>query len=1178
MYIAAHLHWTGGFPLPLSEGDDPTHLQWQPAPQLRNPDPAHFRLEREHLHRASRAYSKLIHRFPHALPKTLDNYDEWVARVPQLLDLCKLPIHEGKPLPKSLFEMEDAYPRRIVARAKDLADNNPELASLIDAFSWTCFLKPGEMPEILTWLESYSTQIRRICQHFPPSEGENDGPSLEGTNLYSKTWGDEAESITFILLLWRLSYRDGQQAIEPLLTHLSEPLIYGWPINGFQEHLSQWRTILIAAQRSRQRLDPPIKSFPTIGEETITFARWLSEQPKSSRRRTLNLMALIRPAEGLLPRYKGWWARTNLGLQKAKGLIAIPITIRNRESGWHYRQATEEMIEEIAELKKSEPSTHFFRQLFRHLRALSLPEHQELVDALLVALPYLPQYQDERYYCLLYVDWYAYFSQREVKKLPSVIRAMGQTLAHFQDPTPFLKLWIDDSSLTWDLIYGLEENKRPLALKAFYHTWQEMGALSEDDGYRLIQISRFCDEAAEICAVFRSLAVDDLREKYLNTQTIEAALAITPANEQLAELVRIIHRVVERIEDASDSLMLVNRTFEQAGWHQWVYHLLMDGSMAGVVRAGDFIKAIESLEGAIPEFPVYFDFDDSRSDDGETEDVRVDHKADSWWATYPTSLQPTLKLLDQISFDAKKIAQRVLAKDLPSPKKLQQEMVVIQMRLEQLSLGHLAAEAQVEPTQSKHVLRLTKRLDNLQQRLENPKPLSPVRIERLQVKLARATRHALLERWIADLRDELYRHVTRILDIIEIPAWLLQPRQLSLLAPILQMEERPMRQLAIELLQRRCEPPPWSLVDHPANQAYLERITKRGINIEPWIQPPGEQTLTAQNGRQVVLSFADDPLDIVQMGEPFSTCLSPGDFNFFSVFANAADINKHVIYLYDAEEYHKALTDSGTDSKRTNAGLQSNRHILARCLIALTDHGHILTFHPYCHDDTLGFEQLIVDLVADLASRMKTNVHDHGQVPTLVASDWYDDGPVDLLGRFDFLNPGSPFRRMLKTIAPDQLVPHLEAAIAPNRLHSLILVRVLHLEEVAKRPELVLPLLPLLQSNSGITDEDHFQAIWLAFEAGKQDSLHDHVREYVRNQALPTFIRYYRRHGRINLKLGKLLVLVEPPLALRALRQTRPKGVKKDEDEREPIRRKLLAQAYEALNRPERAKRMRESG
>ena len=55
----------------------------------------------------------------------------------------------------------------------------------------------------------------------------------------------------------------------------------------------------------------------------------------------------------------------------------------------------------------------------------------------------------------------------------------------------------------------------------------------------------------------------------------------------------------------------------------------------------------------------------------------------------------------------------------------------------------------------------------------------------------------------------------------------------------------------------------------------------------------------------------------------------------------------------------------------------------------------------------------------------------------------------------------------------------------------------------------------------------------------------------------------------------ELLIDLDPQGALRVLRQTRPKGVQQDEDERDPRRVDYLAKAHQALGRNVRAERLR---
>ena len=143
--------------------------------------------------------------------------------------------------------------------------------------------------------------------------------------------------------------------------------------------------------------------------------------------------------------------------------------------------------------------------------------------------------------------------------------------------------------------------------------------------------------------------------------------------------------------------------------------------------------------------------------------------------------------------------------------------------------------------------------------------------------------------------------LSRLLSTDEAPPWMFEPRQLLLLGSIFRLPAE-FRSLGLSLLRSRASSGPWNLVDHPANRGYLARFARLrscGVNVEPWLHPQ-TRTCVGDNGRTVKLVFERDPLEIFQMGSHFKTCVSVEGFNFFSVLAVAADINKHVVYARDA--------------------------------------------------------------------------------------------------------------------------------------------------------------------------------------------------------------------------------------------------------------------------------------
>ncbi|MCA9319556.1 MAG: hypothetical protein KDB53_02415, partial [Planctomycetes bacterium] len=233
------------------------------------------------------------------------------------------------------------------------------------------------------------------------------------------------------------------------------------------------------------------------------------------------------------------------------------------------------------------------------------------------------------------------------------------------------------------------------------------------------------------------------------------------------------------------------------------------------------------------------------------------------------------------------------------------------------------------------------------------------------------------------------------------------------------------------LTMRRESDPPWDLRDDPANRRFLDRMTDRGADMSVLLDGIVRR-IQARDGAMVELRLESDPIEILQIGARFKTCLSPLDSNFFSTIAIAADVNKSVIIARDAEG-----------------------RIVGRCVIALTDAGGLLTFHAYCDQDTLDFERLAGEFAAELALRMNVALVPQGTVSCLVAPEWYDDGPVDLTKIRAQLEQIRPF---LPALTPEALFEEVRVLLTDGRahgVHSTHLVALLDFEELDHRPDLV---------------------------------------------------------------------------------------------------------------------------
>jgi hypothetical protein len=187
MYLNSDLAWLPGFPLHATLGA----VEWMSVPRGGNRTPEPIRLERDHLHRASYVRTKLVHKFPNALPLIVDDYDRWIEGVPEVLDLLKEAIHHGRELPPALLTTGHGFSRSSVREAGLLTKTQPALRSLVNALSWTLYLTPRELPKALSWLQENAPVITVLLSTRPGPDG-----------------------VVSALILWELVRRDGPGRVQ----------------------------------------------------------------------------------------------------------------------------------------------------------------------------------------------------------------------------------------------------------------------------------------------------------------------------------------------------------------------------------------------------------------------------------------------------------------------------------------------------------------------------------------------------------------------------------------------------------------------------------------------------------------------------------------------------------------------------------------------------------------------------------------------------------------------------------------------------------------------------------------------------------------------------------------------------------------------------------------------------
>ncbi|MBC8181751.1 hypothetical protein H8E88_11580 [candidate division KSB1 bacterium] len=638
---------------------------------------------------------------------------------------------------------------------------------------------------------------------------------------------------------------------------------------------------------------------------------------------------------------------------------------------------------------------------------------------------------------------------------------------------------------------------------------------NDNNNELIVMLVKVIKEVSNAKRCFIELVNTGLHNNYYSHEVLKCAYILDEKNGWFPELVKILDKAEEKDSAICNKIMLFDKQLKKAGWHELSRHLVLNGRMSQLQTISPYLNFFQAIKVQI-DAPAY----------------SSSQKNPCWLNQYPKEFVNELNILSQIAPDAKKATAKILDKDIPNSDNLEKEINRTETLLSKKPNG----------------VNLTKRLQNLRKYQSSIDKVSPARLENLKKKLNQKIERLLITIWQKSLKLEFEKEIINQLGISEAPEWLFKDRQIQVLSSMFQLTPS-FRKLGLRLFKLRCGPPPWNLLHAPANQAFLNKLRLRGINPEPWLNPPNQQAKTGKNGQVVTLSFENDPLEIFQMGNYFQTCLSAGNWNFFSVFANAADINKHVIYARE-----------------------NKNRVIGRCLIALSEEGGILTFYPYCYDNELGFSEMIEKLANELAERMKTIVLKKGFVQTLAATDWYDDCPWDINNRFSFLQKNSRFRNSLINMSKKEFIPALEREFHPLPLNSLTLPLILELPGLDKNPQLIIPLFPYLEGCNNLSDSAWFRVAKLASRC----NMFSFPYRILQKKVIPYFLNDFLVYNPLDKDILKLLIEVNPSAGLRLLRQTRIKDIQSDIDEVDEDRRELLALAFEKLGRTKQALQLRE--
>jgi len=122
---------------------------------------------------------------------------------------------------------------------------------------------------------------------------------------------------------------------------------------------------------------------------------------------------------------------------------------------------------------------------------------------------------------------------------------------------------------------------------------------------------------------------------------------------------------------------------------------------------------------------------------------------------------------------------------------------------------------------------------------------------------------------------------------------------------------------------------------------------------------------------EIIIHKETKPMKVLEMGNVVSnSCLALGRGKTYSAVANAADVNKAVLYAIMQGE------------------------IIGRKLIALNEDGEIVQFRTYNNRLDLNLDLLFGRYLVDLSQETSAKLGNNGTVPTIMSQRWYNDGIV----------------------------------------------------------------------------------------------------------------------------------------------------------------------------------------
>lgn len=1104
MHIKMHLAWLDGFPAAQQAG----RIDWALRPRLGHPAPQGVTVDRERIRQSQQIITQLVHRFPHAMPQVVGDVAAWHARVHAVLELLKQAIHHGRDVTNMTAAPWELLTRAERQQVDTLLQAHPRLHETVRAVVWAGAVWQEPREYLLGWIGAHAPALER----------------------HLASVGDEPGRAN-LLLLGDIVYHDGAAEMVFAREILCDPRSFTVATDGFEEAARQFLAGLDAWQ-GHMSLPPaqPRQPDPTFGPRCVRFLQWLAVQRPAVRRPARQIAGMVL-SHHLLDAWQAAWETLIAG---AQATIRRLHEVVHRITRVEFHRQAEQLTAEIESALATPPLPLPLREILQDVQTISQQPSRRLHQAFCRLLEAVPVENDTP---LESHEWgWRDVTLREVagelaeggpqQKLLHYLEHATRFLASQNDPAIRLRPWegvtSEDRGNMWTAPWRVvaQELTDPRQVGPFFAALARLVDHPQYDYNRNDEVAWLVAAAPSVdvaCQWFADLADKDLLDNIYQDR-IAAAAALASDDVSFVELCNLLCSTVwSGYDRLMDSLVALHDTFQQAGWPTLIPALLRGDRGGNLARCARESATLRSSGLACTPRPF-------------ASGVALPE----WALALPPELHPVITSLCAVFPDSRAQIERLLAGRIPRVDRLKAEIET------------LTCLVRERPDDQ----RLARRLANLRERLDHPRPLTKHVLDRLQSKIEESLTNRVFNEYRQAVESALQTLVAGGTTSRQVADQLANPRHQELVCAIL-AEREPFRSFGLRLLRKRFGNEPWDLDTEPANRRFVATMTARGIRMTPWQAAGPLRVVAGPRGRPVALAFERDEVEQLLMGHYFQTCLSPHGANFFSAIANAVDVNKQVLY---ARDYARG-------------------NVVGRCLFAIGETGGVVTFYPYCHDEAFPLAGHVTEIAKDLAARMNTFVAHTDRVPCLVAPDWYDDGANDL-GQA-LASADSPVRQAIATAAAETLLASLEAALAPQGLTDIALALLTELPEWNSRPQMIVPLLTLferwrarLPARSLVTAAIH------AHRAGERAWAAGIARRF----APDCIARETRKSGYISPWASAALTVLadeHPSTALRVLRQTRPRGVRRDEQEWNDGRLRLLVLCLDRLSRPKGAEALR---